>query len=131
MIDVVAGIIRQGNKVLIARRASHKLLGGKWEFPGGKIEKNEKPELALERELFEEFNITTKTGSLFHSTEYANAGLEIKLIAYFSYYINGSFQLTDHDQITWVPIEQLPTYDFAEADKPIVSKLIEIFGRNT
>ena len=59
-IEVVAAVmIGDSGKVLIARRASHKLLPGKWEFPGGKIEGNETPELALEREL-REVRITTR-----------------------------------------------------------------------
>ena len=48
MIDVVAGIIMDGNKVLLARRAAHKSFSGKWEFPGGKIEKNESRVINLE-----------------------------------------------------------------------------------
>ena len=51
---VVAGIVVQDGRVLIARRPMHKESGGLWEFPGGKIEQGETPQQALERELREE-----------------------------------------------------------------------------
>ncbi len=50
--QVVAAIIIKNDKVLIARRAGHKKMPGKWEFPGGKIEEGEATERALEREIF-------------------------------------------------------------------------------
>jgi len=113
MIDVVAGIIVQKKKVLIARRAPHKSLSGKWEFPGGKIEKDETPEVALERELYEEFGVKTKTGIYITSNEHDYGSFKIKLLAYFSNYIEGNFILTDHDQIEWVRINKLISYDLA------------------
>src|SRR5687768_6282514 len=97
MIDVVAGIIRKENKILIARRSSHKSLGGKWEFPGGKIEQGENPKDALERELFEEFNITTTTREYFCSVEHDYQTFQIRLISFFSDYVAGEFTLIDHD----------------------------------
>jgi 8-oxo-dGTP diphosphatase len=51
IIKVVSSIIYSGDKVFICRRNANKTLGGYWEFPGGKIEKEEKLELALEKEL--------------------------------------------------------------------------------
>lgn len=62
MIKVVAGIITRNNMILIARRGAHKSMAGKWEFPGGKIEVNESPERALEREILEEFGAVIQTG---------------------------------------------------------------------
>jgi len=123
MIEVVAGILVKEGKVLIARRASHKSLPGKWEFPGGKIEKNEKHETALERELFEEFSVKTKTGKYITTNEHDYGSFKIKLKAYFSEYLMGDFNLTDHDQIQWVRLNKLITYDLAEADLPIVKVL--------
>ena len=56
MIEVVAGIIYKDNKFLIAQRNLNKAQGGLWEFPGGKVEKNESYERALKREIKEELN---------------------------------------------------------------------------
>ena len=123
MIKVVAGIIIKKGKVLIARRASHKSLPGKWEFPGGKIEIDETPEVALERELFEEFRIKTKTGKYITTNVHDYGTFKIKLLAYFSEYIRGEFILTDHDQIKWVVIKELKFCDLADADIPIINEL--------
>jgi 8-oxo-dGTP diphosphatase len=123
MIEVVAGIIRKDNRVLIARRATHKKYSGKWEFPGGKIKKDEDHFKALERELFEEFGIITETKEYFCVNEHDYGTFKIRLIAYITEHISGNFNLTDHDTIEWVPVEELNNYGIAEADLPIVKKL--------
>ncbi len=129
MIEVVAGILVKKNKVLIARRAPHKSMPGKWEFPGGKIEASETPEAALERELFEEFGVKTKTGEFIATSEHDYGSFKIKLLAYFSTYEEGNFNLTDHDQIEWVKLEKLLEFDLAKADVPIVEKIL-ILGKD-
>ena len=60
MVEVVAGIIYKNDKFLIAQRNLNKAQGGLWEFPGGKVEKNETHENALIREIKEEFNADIK-----------------------------------------------------------------------
>lgn len=126
MIEVVAGIIMQNDLILIARRAPHKSHPGKWEFPGGKIEKFETPETALERELKEEFTIQTKTGRFITSTIHDYGTFQINLLAYYSDYISGDFILIDHDKITWVKVQELLLYDLAEADIFIVKTIINL-----
>ena len=57
-VDVAAGILIDGKgHILLAQRADHQHQGGKWEFPGGKIEVGETPEQALCRELQEELGV--------------------------------------------------------------------------
>ena len=119
MITVVAAIIKKNDTYLIARRAKHKDHAGKWEFPGGKIDLGETPENALERELFEEFRILTKTGKHVTTNQYDYGTFQIELMAYEVAYIGGSFQLTDHDQIAWVTLEEIGLYDLSEADVAI------------
>ena len=55
--QVTAAVIEKGDKILIAKRRLGRTLGGKWEFPGGKIEPGETPEECLKRELKEEFDV--------------------------------------------------------------------------
>jgi len=125
MTNVVAGIIIDGSRVLLARKAANKSRPGKWEFPGGKIENDESAESALERELFEELNILTQTGDHFFTTEFAYQDFDIRLISYYSKYISGSIHLSDHDKISWVEIQNLLSYDLAEADVEIARELIK------
>src|SRR3989338_8933247 len=73
-IEVVAAVLRQDNKFLIAKRKADQHVGGKWEFPGGKIEKEETPEACLKRELFEEFGIEANVDSFFIKTKITPAG---------------------------------------------------------
>lgn len=123
MIRVVAAILKRNNTYFIARRAPHKMHPGKWEFPGGKIDFGESPELALERELFEEFGVVTKTGKHVLTIKHDYGNFQIKLMAYKSEYIKGAFHLNDHDQIAWVNLNSLEDYDFSEADLTIVANL--------
>ena len=128
MIDVVAGIIWKEGQILLARRGSHKHLAGKWELPGGKIESGESAENALERELKEELGIVTDTGEFFDFNIHHYSSISIKLLAYDSTYISGEISLSDHDKVEWVEIANLIHYDFAEADIPLVHKLMQRFG---
>ena len=123
MIKVVAGIVIRNNKVLIARRASHKAMAGKWEFPGGKIEVDESPEAALEREILEEFGVVIRSGSFVASNTHDYGDFKIELLAYRADFVRGEFELTDHDRIAWVRKEELRNYDLAEADIPLIDNL--------
>jgi len=123
MIQVVAAVIKRGNRFLIARRAAHKAMPGKWEFPGGKVEAGESLEAALEREIFEEFGVRIRTGHYLTTAVHEYRDFTIELIAYYADYLEGEFSLTDHDRIAWVRKEDFPDYDLAEADLPVVHKL--------
>lgn len=123
MTQVVAAIIKKGNKFFLARRARHKTLAGKWEFPGGKIDLYETPEQAVERELYEEFGMRTETGRHLATIVHDYKDFKIELMAYESSYIEGGFELTDHDQIKWLTWEEIKSYDLAEADVHLLEKL--------
>ena len=125
MLQVVAGIITKGDQILLARRAAHKLLPGKWEFPGGKIEREENPEAALEREILEEFGVTITAGAYLTTSRHDYGDFQIELLAYFAKYDHGEFSLTDHDRIAWVHKEELHNYDLAAADVPITEALMK------
>ena len=59
-INVVAALIFKEDKVLIAKRSTDKDAKGKWEFPGGKVEEKEDEKTAIEREIYEEFDVKVK-----------------------------------------------------------------------
>lgn len=123
MIRVVAGIIKRDGKVLIARRASHKTMSGKWEFPGGKVEEGENPERALEREILEEFGVVVRTKEFLHANQHDYGDFKIELIAFSADYIDGVFKLSDHDKMEWIVPEELYSYDLTDADIPLISIL--------
>jgi 8-oxo-dGTP diphosphatase len=117
IMNVVCAIMRnEEGKIFIARRAAHKSMAGKWEFPGGKIEENEKPQEALKREMEEELGVTIEVGVYLGDHVHHYPSFSIRLIAYESKYLNGKYELMDHDQIDWVTAAELKEFDFAEAD---------------
>lgn len=120
---VTAAIIETDGKILIARRKKGSHQESKWEFPGGKIEEGETPEECLARELYEEFQITASIGEFYCESEHDYGDKHIRLLAYRAHHLSGDFNLDSHDEIQWVKCSELESYDFAEADRPIVSQL--------
>jgi len=121
---VVAGIVEYGNKFLICQRKYPERLCGKWEFPGGKVERGETQEAALSRELVEELGIVTRIGSQFHVNEYRDAYSAIKLVTYLATYISGEIHLLEHSDARWITAGELAEYEFAPADLEVVAKLL-------
>ena len=128
IIKVVCGIIYSGDKVFICRRNANKTLGGFWEFPGGKIEKEEKPELALERELKEELEMGVIVNEYFKTAIHKYEKFTIELIAYKCMFIDANFRLVDHDAYEWVKIKELKDWNLAPADIPIAEELMNFIG---
>lgn len=120
---VTAAIIKKDNKILIARRAANKHLAGYWEFPGGKIEDNETPEICLKRELNEELGIIVNVGNFFMENQHDYGTKIILLQAYLCELISGSIVLRDHDKFEWVVKSDLSNFNFAPADIPFVKAL--------
>tara|TARA_B110000285_G_scaffold145965_1_gene162940 strand:+ start:271 stop:663 length:393 start_codon:yes stop_codon:yes gene_type:complete len=124
-IKVIAAIIKYEDKILIARRKKGKHLELKWEYPGGKIEKNEEEDAAIKRELREEFSIEATISDYLTESFYEYNSININLKAYLVESFSGDFKLTVHDKIEWIKIEEIKNYDFAPADIPINDYLIQ------
>lgn len=124
MIEVVAAVIESNGRYLIARRSAEKSLGGKWEFPGGKVEPGETHAQALEREMREEFGVRISAGRVISSQPHAYPSFTIRLTALLSETMDPIAASTDHDRIEWVRATELASYELAEADLPIVALLI-------
>lgn len=122
IVGVTAAVIVKGGKVLAARRAPGKHLEGYWEFPGGKLEENESPEDCLERELFEEFSISSKVGAYIGESVYDYGEKIVRLVAYEVEHTSGDFTLADHDELRWLRIDQLADVNWAPADIPLVQQ---------
>ncbi|HNQ47586.1 MAG TPA: (deoxy)nucleoside triphosphate pyrophosphohydrolase [Syntrophorhabdus sp.] len=122
---VVAAVIEVEGCILIGKRKQGKMHPGKWEFPGGTLEEGETPEQCLKRELLEELAVITEIGDLICTSEYIyTPDWVIRLLVYKTTVVSGSFNLNAHDEIRWVRPADLAAYDFPEADRPIVEKLI-------
>ncbi|EKE25190.1 MAG: hypothetical protein ACD_5C00255G0002 [uncultured bacterium] len=122
---VTAAIIKKKGKYLVAKRKAGGVVGGKWEFPGGKLEKNETLWQGLARELDEELDIKIKEGEFFdeYVLHYKNGS--IKLYAYTVNNYSGKIKLREHEKIRWVTPNELHCINFTGNDKPIVAKITE------
>lgn len=126
-IYVTCGIIRRGEKILIAERGKDQSHPGKWEFPGGKVEPGERAEDCLRRELFEELGIQVQIETPFLVYEYDYNRPDGKKHRFFSFWciiLEGEPCLKVHDSYTWIRVEDLPSFDIIEADKQLVSALL-------
>lgn len=128
-IFVVAGILINHDKsILLAQRSAEKSFPSQWEFPGGKIEEGENSESALRRELFEELNIEVDKMKLFdsviHEYELFRANIEFFLVKEWS----GNLLNKEGQNLLWKKLNDLRGLKILDADVPVISKLITIYG---
>ncbi len=126
---VTAGLIRDGQgRLLIAQRPLNGLLGGLWEFPGGKVEGRENLAQCLRRELREELAIEVEVGSLFAVVDHAFTHFKITLHAFECRYLGalppyGEPQAIGVLDWAWVTETQLGQYSFGKADRTVIAEL--------
>jgi 8-oxo-dGTP diphosphatase len=123
MINVTAAIMERNGKIFIAKRSSTSSLPNKWEFPGGKIEVGELPEACLARELYEEFDIIVTVGDFIAESVYQYERKTVRLLAFRVQYGDEIKVMNAHDDVKWVPVEELLDYDLAPADVPIAREV--------
>jgi 8-oxo-dGTP diphosphatase len=124
-LKVLAAFLEKDGRILIAKRRSTDRFGGRWEFPGGKLEPGETPRNCLRRELMEEFGVETRIGRYLGAARSVCPAFSIELIAYEVFHLAGEFQLLDHDDLRWVLPSELSDYDLTEPDKLLLGRLIK------
>ena len=121
--DVVAAIIIKDDKFFIAQRNRNKHMGLSWEFPGGKVEKDETFEIALKREIKEELNIEINIKNKLCEENYQDDKINVKLHYFICSHISGEVYLNEHEDSAWVSKNEFKNYSFAEGDSDIISLL--------
>ena len=122
-LPVVCALIERDGRVLLAQRPADKHLGGKWEFPGGKVEPGESPPAALVREIREELRCDIRVIRALPACVHAYPNVRIELIPFICELSPGSPPPVSHEHaaIAWVQPGQLLAHDLAPADIPIVA----------
>lgn len=125
-IAVVCALIERDGHVLMAQRPAHKHLGGKWEFPGGKVEPGETSEEALHRELDEELGCRVEIIRRLLPHTHAYATVTVRLIPFVTRLLltSGEIQAREHAALHWVPAVELDGLDLPEADRPIITEYL-------
>jgi 8-oxo-dGTP diphosphatase len=128
-LPVVAGILIKDRKVLLGQRPEHKSLPGLWEFPGGKIELGERPELALKRELSEELGIEAEIGTLRIATTHSYEEMGVLLLFYEVKFWKGQPKAVHHLELKWVTMEELRHENLPEANKAVLPDILRVMER--
>jgi 8-oxo-dGTP diphosphatase len=122
---VAAALVDREGQVLLQQRAPGRAMGGLWEFPGGKVETNERPEAALVRELLEELGIevaeTALVPAAFASAD--NAGRHMLLLLYLCREWRGEPQALDAAALKWLKPADMAVDEMPPADVPLVAAL--------
>lgn len=125
-INVVIGLlINAKNEILIAERPAHVPHGGLWEFPGGKIESEEKDYDALCRELSEEIGVQVSKAEKILEYPHQYPSHEVILSVWKVMDYEGVPQNIESQQIRWVSLKELPDYQFPQGNYPILKYLEE------
>jgi mutator protein MutT len=123
VLDVSAGLIFRGGKLLITQRHADAHLGGLWEFPGGKREPGESFEQCLSRELREELGVDIFVGEVFEDITHSYSELGIRLKFFVCRLEHGEPQPLECAAIKWVDRSELDYYKFPAADARLLEKL--------
>ena len=119
----VAVIRNQQGQILIDRRRAKGEMGGLWEFPGGKIERDETVEECIKREIKEELSLEIEVGECLAVVNHTYPVFEITLFVHECQYLGGQPQPIACDEIRWVNLEEMNQYNFPEANREIIATL--------
>jgi len=123
VVHVAVGILADGDKVFITRRSPDSHQGGKWEFPGGKLESQEAVLSGLRRELHEELGVDVRQAHPFMQIRHAYSDKEVLLDVWRITVYDGIPHGREGQEARWVSRRDLPQFEFPEADKPILRRL--------
>ncbi len=123
MIEVVAALIRRGNKFLICRRPADKARGMLWEFVGGKVESGETMREALIRECREELDITVAPTGEFMQVVHEYPDICVRLTLFNCTISDGEPKLLEHSAMAWITADEIENFCFCPADREILQKI--------
>jgi len=125
----VACIDYRDGKVFIAKRQNVGDMGGRWEFPGGKIDEGEDYVQAIIREMREEFSAEVTVGAHITSSTFEHKGKKCYLDVFEVHFAHDGmekpFVLTEHTDYRWADIEEIPGLNFVDSDLAIYPEVVK------
>ena len=118
-------------RILITQRKAEQVLGGYWEFPGGKLEPNESPADAVVRELREEVGIEVAPVDTLDTVDHQYEHAHVRLIPFICKHLAGTPAPLHVDEVRWVTPDTLADHAFPDASLPILAELARWFENNT
>jgi len=123
---IAVGVVQRNGKVLITRRRPEGLLGGLWEFPGGKIQAGESPTQACQREILEEVGLQVRVDAPIARVRHAYSHFKVVLHVFRCTYLEGSVRLNGPVDYRWVALHELKDYPFPGANRKFIPRILEM-----
>ncbi len=124
-IEVVAAVICQGGRVFATQRGYGEWKDW-WEFPGGKMEAGETPEVALKREIREELSAEISVGRLLGTVEHDYPAFHLTMHCYLCSLLSEAVRLNEHEAARWLAKEELDGVRWLPADLQLIEQLKSI-----
>ncbi len=119
-------VMNEDKEVLIALRPEDAMLGGMWEFPGGKQEEDEEIKQTVIRELKEELGVDVAITKPFMKLDHAYSHFKITMHAYLCELVDGRPEPQSSQEIKWISIDELEDYPFPKANRQLTDKLMNL-----
>lgn len=126
-LQVVAALIWQQNRFLICQRPKNKARALLWEFVGGKVEKGETKQQALQRECQEELAILVEVGGEFCHLVHSYNDVNVDLTLFNATIVGGSLQMLEHNDLRWILPSEVGNFEFCPADKTVLDLIQSTF----
>ena len=127
-IEVVAAVIRKGDKILATQRGYGEWKDW-WEFPGGKMEGRETPEDALKREIREELSTEISVDDFLCTVEYDYPKFRLKMYCFLCSLTSEALRLNEHEAARWLAKDELESVRWLPADLEVVEKIKDALNR--
>ncbi len=123
-IEVVAAVIIKDGQVFATQRGYGEFKDW-WEFPGGKIEAGETPQVALIREIREELDAEIEVGEFLSTLEWDYPNFHLTMHCFLCSLLSESLHLNEHEAATWLTHETLRSVKWLPADEGLVDKIVD------
>lgn len=123
----IACIVTNKKKILIAHRLNKGDMGGRWEFPGGKLEEGEDCAAAIKREMKEEFEVEATPVCKITESHFLHKGVDCTLFVYEVTFDNDGvdipYKLSEHSEYRWVGVEEIKKFNFVDSDLAVYDEV--------